>query len=80
MSNYVWNGAAFATAVYMVLLMLVIFVSFIFDKKDLLEDSKYLVAAFVLWYILVNVYLSFGFFVHQTFTGLLYCISLEALS
>ena len=79
MSNYVWNGAAFATAVYMVLLMLVIFVSFIFDKKDLLEDSKYLVAAFVLWYILVNIYLSFGFFVHQTFTGL-NTISLIALA
>ena len=69
LSNYVWNGAAFATAVYMVLLMLVIFVSFIFDKKDLLEDSKYLVASFILWYILVNIYVAFGFFVHQTFTG-----------
>ena len=70
LSNYVWNGAAFATAVYMVMLMLVIFVSFIFDKKDLLEDSKYLVASFILWYILVNIYIAFGFFVHQTFTGL----------
>ncbi len=79
LSNYVWNGAAFATAVYMVLLMLVIFVSFIFDKKELLEDSKYLVAAFVLWYILVNIYLSFGFIAHQTFTGL-NTISLIALA
>lgn len=70
LSNYVWNGASFATAVYMVLLMLVIFVSFIFDKKDLLEDSKYLVASFISWYILVNIYIAFGFFVHQTFTGL----------
>jgi asparagine N-glycosylation enzyme membrane subunit Stt3 len=69
LSNYVWNGAPFATAVFMIMMMLVIFASFIFDKKELLEDSKYLIAAFIIWYILVNIYISFGFFTRQTFTG-----------
>ncbi len=77
--NYVWNGAPFATAVYMVMIAIVIFASFVLDKRDLLEDSKYLVAALALWYVLVNAYIFAGFFVKQTFTGV-NMLSLLALS
>ncbi len=76
--NYVWNGAPFATAVYMVMIIITISAAFIFQKKDLLENSKYLVAAFVLWYVIVNLYVFIGVFVRQTFTGL-NTISLLAL-
>ncbi len=70
MCNYVWNGAAFATAVYMFMILIVIMLSFIFQKKEMLENSKYLIASLILWYILVNIYIAAGFFTKQTFTGL----------
>ena len=77
--NFVWNGAPFATAVYMFMIAFIILLAFVFQKKELLEDSKYLISALGLWYILVNIYVAGSLFAKQTFTGV-NTISLLALA
>ncbi len=68
--NYVWNGAPFATAVYIFAFAAVAIFSFAFNKKSLLRRSGLLIVSLIVWYIFVNIYKSLHFFMSQTFTGI----------
>ncbi|MDE1860318.1 MAG: hypothetical protein KGH72_01225 [Candidatus Micrarchaeota archaeon] len=67
--NLVWNGAPFATAAFIVSLMVLLFVAYIWDRENLLHDCGYLIATLVIWFVLVRMYLALGYISIQTFTG-----------
>ncbi len=71
LSNFVWNGAPFATVVYIVSLGAVVLFAFAFDRKELIEDSKYVVLSLFIWFLMVSALILNGnMAVPQTFTGL----------
>ncbi len=54
LGNFVWNGAAFATIVYMLSFILVVGVAFILERHDSIYNSAYILGALLIWFVLVN--------------------------
>ncbi len=54
--NLVWNGAAFATAIYIFAFILMLSLGFTFEKKEMIEDTKYMLGALLVWFLLVALY------------------------
>ncbi len=67
--NYVWGGAPFATAVYIVAFVFLLGYGFIKDEKRFVDLSVYPLGSLLIWYLLVRLYMFAGFIQHQTFTG-----------
>ena len=76
--SLVWNGAAFAIAIYVIAFALIVSFAFIFGERKKLFDAFYVLIATILWYILANIYKALGWIVTQTFTGE-YFLALYAL-
>lgn len=55
-ANVTWNGAAFATVVYIISFILIVGVAFILDKEDMLSNSGYMLGLFLMWFVLVSIY------------------------
>lgn len=58
--DFVWNGGSFATAVYVFAFALIVLLGFTFDRKKLVGNSKYLLGALFVFYLLVQLYLYAG--------------------
>jgi len=70
LTNLVWNGAAFVTAIYIFAFMLMLILGFTFEKKELVKDSKYMLGALAFWFVLVNMLRAVQLIVSiQAFTG-----------
>ncbi len=54
--NFVWNGAPFATIVYMLSFILVTAAMFIFERQEELRSSLYILGALLVWFAMVNLY------------------------
>lgn len=67
--NVVWNGGPFATATYVFAFSMLLALAFIFDKEKMLHDSGYMIAALVVWFLIVQLFLYLGYMSAQTFTG-----------
>jgi asparagine N-glycosylation enzyme membrane subunit Stt3 len=68
--NLVWNGAPFATAVYIFSFVLMLILGFTYRKRELIADSFYMLPALILWFVLVAFYRAFEWIVStQAFTG-----------
>ncbi|MGC8587003.1 MAG: hypothetical protein ACP5K9_01795 [Candidatus Micrarchaeia archaeon] len=76
--NFVWNGAPFATATYVVAFFFIAAYAFVIADRKMLRNSGYMLIAMLLWYLLVNLYKFLEFILEQTFTGK-YFIMLLAL-
>ncbi len=60
LANFVWNGAPFVTLVYIGTFLLVLVVSFVNRKEEMLNDLVYVLAALGIWFAFVSVYLLAG--------------------
>ena len=70
-TNAVWNGAPFATVIFIVLFLFLLLFGFVFEDRKMLDESKYLLGVFAVWYALVNAYMFAGImFPGQAFTGI----------
>lgn len=68
--NLVWDGAPFATAVYIFAFVLILIFGFSFERKRMLRSSGYMLLALFAWYLLVEVFKALEWIVNvQTFTG-----------
>ncbi|MGC8623404.1 MAG: hypothetical protein ACP5TK_01890 [Candidatus Micrarchaeia archaeon] len=67
--NYVWGGAPFATAIYVISFTFIVAYYFIFDKLKGLENSGYMLGALGIWYVLASIYRHIGVIHAETFTG-----------
>ena len=76
--SLVWNGAAFAIAIYVMAFALIVSFAFIFGERKKLFDASYLLISTILWYVLANIYRALGWIQDQTFTGK-YFLALYAL-
>ncbi len=54
LGNAVWNGAAFAVAIFLFGSAIFISYAFIFRKEKLIDDSKYLLLSLIVWFALAN--------------------------
>ncbi|MEM3775441.1 MAG: hypothetical protein QXZ35_02195 [Candidatus Micrarchaeaceae archaeon] len=79
LTNVVWNGAPFATAVYVFAFALIVLYSFIMEKKEMLRESAYPLAALLVWYLLANSYKALHVFISQTFTGKFFVLLYAAM-
>lgn len=71
--NAVWNGASFATATYVLAFVLILLFGFVFERKKLIDDSRYMLGTLILWFLLVFAYVYTGFIQPgQTFTGVFF--------
>lgn len=69
--NLVWNGAAFATAIYVFSLVMMLVLGFTFEKKKILHDSGYMIIALFVWFPIVALFKSLQWIVSvEAFTGL----------
>ncbi len=78
--NLVWNGAAFATAVYAFAIMLILLYGFVFKNRKLVSDSVYMSGVLLLWFALVSLFNAIGLIRGQTFTGPPFFLALLLLS
>ncbi len=68
--NLVWNGAPFATATYMLAFILLLILGFAYERRDMIENSGYMLLALGVWFIFVNLFRAAGLVLSpQTFTG-----------
>jgi asparagine N-glycosylation enzyme membrane subunit Stt3 len=68
--NLVWNGAAFATAVYLFAFILMLILGFTFEKKKMVNDAKYMLGALFIWFFIVAFYRVMQWIVSvEAFTG-----------
>ncbi|MEM3205244.1 MAG: hypothetical protein QW458_03290, partial [Candidatus Micrarchaeaceae archaeon] len=74
LTNVVWNGAPFATAVYVFAFAVIVLYSFIMEKREMLKESAYPLAALLVWYLLANTYKMLKVFLSQTFTGVFFIL------
>ncbi len=68
-SNLVWNGAAFAVAVYALSFMVILSVAFVMSREKTIDDLKYILGSLFLWFMLTTLFIAAGFMGYQTFTG-----------
>ncbi|MDE1855988.1 MAG: hypothetical protein KGH49_02010, partial [Candidatus Micrarchaeota archaeon] len=76
LSNIVWNGASFGTAIYVLALVLIMLYAFLTEKLDILDKSRYLMLALLIWYVLVNIYNVLGWIggQNEAFTGVYFIV------
>jgi len=67
--NFVWNGAPFATATYVVAFFFIAAYAFLRADRTMLKNGGYMLVALVLWYLMANLYKFLEFILEQTFTG-----------
>ncbi len=70
LSNLVWNGAPFATAIFVVYIVVLLIYGFTFEKKKVIDNCAYLLGALLAWFWIVAIYKSLLWIVSgEAFTG-----------
>ncbi|MGC8675896.1 MAG: hypothetical protein ACP5T3_00045 [Candidatus Micrarchaeia archaeon] len=69
-ANFVWNGAPYTTVVFILFYVLLLMFGFVFDNKKMLNNAKYLLVSFAVWFAFVSLYRYTYLIMGQTFTGL----------
>ncbi len=69
LTNFVWNGAPFATAVYLFSYLFVLAFAFVFNDRNLLRDSFFALFSIGLWYLFVKLLFLSQLIAEQPLTG-----------
>jgi asparagine N-glycosylation enzyme membrane subunit Stt3 len=68
--NLVWSGAAFGTAIYIFSFMLILILGFTFKRKEMVDETRYMLGTLLFWFLLVALYKLAEFIVSgEAFTG-----------
>ena len=73
-SNLVWNGASFAVGVYVTAFFVVLAFAFVFARKEMIENLKYILLASFLWLALTSLYFAESWTVNQVFMGVQFLV------
>ena len=77
----VWNGGSFATAVYAFAFALIVLAGFALGRRKLIQDSKYLLAALLAFYLLVQLLMRAGIIISEpTFAGMYFFLLFFAMA
>ncbi|MGC9156884.1 MAG: hypothetical protein ACP5GD_01710 [Candidatus Micrarchaeia archaeon] len=68
-ANFVWNGAPFTTVVMLLFFILLLLFGYTFADTKLLNDAKYMLVMFLVWFAFVSLYKWAYLIMGQTFTG-----------
>ena len=78
--NLVWNGAPFSTAVFIFAFVLILLLGFVYNRKNLVDGSFFMLVTMVAWFIFVSIFHAFAWILGQTFTGLHFFILLVPMA
>ncbi len=68
--NLVWNGAAFATAIYIFALLLMLVFGFTSENKKMIDNCGYMLGVLLVWYWIVAIFKWLSWIASiETFTG-----------
>ncbi len=78
--NIVWNGAPFATTVYVFAVALMLTAGFVTEDGKLVNSCAYMTGALFLWFVLVSLFNTLGWIRGQVFTSSSFLVILLLLS
>lgn len=68
--NLVFSGAAFAVGIYVLSFAIILCMAFVFAKKELIGNLKYVLVSLLVWFVITSLCLSAGWIQLQVFVGL----------
>lgn len=68
-ASFVWNGASFAIATAVFAFTLILLFGFVFERRELVENCKYVLGSLLIWFVLVRILIYSYLVTEQTFTG-----------